>query len=95
LFSEIIDFDWDEWKAGKDKKEKKERLCSPLRVWEILADYPDGLTKKDLCKKIQQGGVTERTAYRSIKEAQKVHAINIGVDEKFTINPDYEPETDV
>jgi hypothetical protein len=95
FFVPVEDFDWDEWNAIGREKEKKEKLCSPLRVWEILANFPDGLSRKELAKKIQDGGARQTTAYKSIREAEKVHAIKLALTNKFVVNPDYEPSTDI
>jgi hypothetical protein len=74
LFVEVENFDWEEWDSG-EKQTAKGRLFTPLRVAEILRDFPKGLPKQKLVKELKGLGASVPTAYRSVEDAKKAGAI--------------------
>jgi hypothetical protein len=70
LFTHVPNFDWTSW-----DQDQKESGFSLQEVVEILGKNDDGLANSKLVKEILARGVSQRTAYRRIAEAEKAGRI--------------------
>jgi len=76
LFAPVSDFDWEEWDSAGKAAKRSFAMAS-----EIVAKSGVAISKKNLASEIIKKGVSQRTAYRWISQAEEKRLIKFCKEE--------------